>query len=109
MEKRFVGIDLHRNRLTCCIQLANELTYLAEWELEDLKKFVKKLRSSDEVAVEITGNTRLFHDAVTPHVARVVVDTNQFRVISRSVKKTDANDERLLSLYLSKICCRRCG
>ena len=53
--------------------------------------------------MEITSNTRLFHDAVAPQVARVVVvDTNQFRVISRSVKKTDANDARLLSLYLSK-------
>ena len=55
------------------------------------------------MAVEITGNTRLFHDAVAPHVARVVVvDTNQFRVISQSVKKTDPHDARLLSLYLSK-------
>jgi integrase len=40
---------------------------------------------------------------VAPHVARVVVvGTNQFRVISQSVKKTDPNDARLLSLYLSK-------
>ena len=31
-------------------------------------------------------------------MARVVVDTYQFRVISRSVKKTDSNDARLLSL-----------
>jgi transposase len=71
--------------------------------LEDLPRFVKKLRPSDEVAVEITSNTRLFYDAVTPHIGRiVVVDTNQFRVISQSVKKTDPNDARLLSLYLSK-------
>lgn len=103
MEKRYIGIDLHRNRFTCCIRLENERTYLTEWRLEDLARFVKKLRPSDEVAVEITSNTRLFHDAVAPQVARiVVVDTNQFRVISQSVKKTDPNDARLLSLYLSK-------
>ena len=103
MEKRYIGIDLHRNRFTCCIRLENERTYLTEWALEDLGKFVKKLRPSDEVAVEITSNTRLFHDAVEPQVKRVVVvDTNQFRVISQSVKKTDPNDARLLSLYLSK-------
>ena len=103
MEKRFIGIDLHRNRFTCCIRLANERTYLTEWALEDLPRFAKKLRPSDEVAVEITSNTRFFCDAVAPHVARlVVVDSNQFRVISRSVKKTDPNDARLLSLYLSK-------
>jgi transposase len=103
MEKRFIGIDLHRNRFTCCIRLENERTYLTEWELEDLGKFVKKLRASDEIAVEITGNTRLFFDAVAPHVARVVVvNTNQFKVIRQSVKKTDPHDARALALYLSK-------
>jgi transposase len=103
MEKRYIGIDLHRNRFTCCIRLENERTYVTDWELEDLGKFVKKLRPSDEVAVEITGNTRLFHDAVADHVARVVVvNTNQFRVIRQSVKKTDPNDARTLALYLSK-------
>jgi transposase len=103
MEKRYIGIDLHRNQFTCCVRLENDRTYVTEWKLVDLAKFAKKLRPSDEVAVEITGNTRLFYDAVAPHVARVVVvDTNQFRVISQSVKKTDPNDARRLSLYLSK-------
>src|SRR6266446_1349302 len=107
MEKRYIGIDLHRNQFTCCIRLENDRTYLTEWRLEDLPRFVKKLRPSDEVAVEITSNTRLFHDAVAPHVARVVVvDPNQFRVISQSVKKTDPNDARNLALYLAKGCCR---
>ena len=103
MEKRYIGVDLHRNRFTCCIRLENERTYMTEWELKDLGKFVKKLRPTDEVAVEITGNTRLFHDAVAGHVARVVVvNTSQFRVIRQSVKKTDPNDARTLALYLSK-------
>lgn len=103
MEKRYIGIELHRNRFSCCIRLENERTYLTEWALEQLEKFVKKLRPSDQIAVEITSNTRLFYEAVAPHVGRVaVVDTNQFRVISQSVKKTDSNDARLLSLYLSK-------
>jgi transposase len=103
MEKRYLGIDLHRNRFTCCIRLENGRTYLTEWALEHLARFVNKLRPSDEIAVEITSNTRLFYEAVRPHVGRVVVvDTNQFRVISQSVKKTDPNDARLLSLYLAK-------
>ena len=71
--------------------------------LEPLPQFVKKLRASDELAVEVTGNTRLFYAAVRSQVARVVVvDTNQFRVITQSVKKTDANDAQLLALYLAK-------
>jgi transposase len=76
---------------------------LSEWKLEDLALFTKKLRPRDEVAVEVTGNTRLFYEAVAPHVARVVaVDPNQFHVISHSVKKTDPNDARNLALYLEK-------
>ncbi len=103
MKKRYIGIDLHRNQFTCCVRLENGRSYLSQWRLQDLARFVHKLRPSDEVAVEMTGNTRLFCEALAPHVARaVVVDTNQFRVISRSVKKTDPNDARLLALYLSK-------
>ncbi len=70
MEKRYIGIDLHRNRFTCCIRLGNERTYVTEWALEDSTRFVKKLRPNDEVAVEITSNTRLFCDAVEAQVAR---------------------------------------
>lgn len=103
MEKRYIGIDLHRNGFTCCVRLESGRNYLSQWRLEDLRRFAKNLRPDDELAVEVTGNTRLFYDALTPQVARIaVVDTNQFRVISRSVKKTDSNDARLLALYLSK-------
>ena len=101
--QQHIGIDLHRNQFTCCVRLENGRNYLSDWKLDDLPRFVKKLRPSDEIAVEVTGNTRLFRDAVVPHVARVVaVDPNQFQVISHSVKKTDPNDARNLALYLEK-------
>jgi len=101
--QRHIGIDLHRNQFTCCVRLENGRNYLTEWKLEELPRFVKKLRPSDQIAVEMTGNTRLFHEAVAPHVKRVVVvDPNQFQVISHSVKKTDPNDARNLALYLEK-------
>ena len=105
-EKRYIGVDLHRRVFTCCVRLESGRQFLKEWRLEQLPQFVKKLRATDEVAVEITGNTRLFYEAVAPQVRRVVVvDANQFRVISQSVEKTektDPLDARLLSLYLSK-------
>ncbi|MGH8532430.1 MAG: hypothetical protein ACREV1_06770 [Gammaproteobacteria bacterium] len=79
--KRYVGIDLHRNKFTCCVRLEKGRNYLSEWKLQALPRFVKKLRPTDEVAVEVTGNTRLFYEAVVPYVARVVVvDANQFKV-----------------------------
>src|SRR6476661_8815860 len=100
---RHIGIDLHRNQFTCCVRLENGRNYLTDWKLEDLPRFIKKLRPNDEVAVEVTGNTRLFRDAVAPYVARVVaVDPNQFKVFSHSVKKADPNDARNLALYLAK-------
>jgi transposase len=102
-EPHYLGIDLHRRRFTCCVRLESGRNYLSTWNLEQLPQFVKKLRPSDEIAVEVTGNTRLFYEAVRPHVARVVVvDPNQFQVISHSVKKTDLNDARSLALYLAK-------
>jgi transposase len=101
--KRYIGIDLHRDCFTACLRLENGREYLKEWKLEDLAKFTAKLRPTDEVAVEVTGNTRLFHDAVAPHVGRVVaVNPSQFKVITHSVKKTDPNDARNLALYLAK-------
>jgi transposase len=100
---RYFGVDLHRNCFTVCTQLENGRQYLTTLKLEALPKFVSRLRPEDEVAVEVTGNTRLFRDAVQAHVARVVVvNPSQFHVIRKSVKKTDEHDARALALFLSK-------
>src|SRR5947209_16568244 len=99
--KRYIGIDLHRKCFTACLRLDNGREYLKKWKLEELTKFTAKLRPSDEVAVEVTGNTRFFHDAVAPHVGRIVaVNPSQFKVITHSVKKTDPNDARNLAVKL---------
>jgi transposase len=100
---RYLGVDLHRNCFTVCTQLENGRQYMTTVQLESLSKFVSRLRADDELAVEVTGNTRLFYDAVSPHVARVVVvNPSQFHVIRHSVKKTDEHDARALALFLSK-------
>lgn len=101
--KRYIGIDLHRNCFTACIRLESGREYLKEWQLGNVAEFTAELRSTDQIAVEVTGNTRLFHDAVAPFVERVVaVNPSQFKVITHSVKKTDLNDARNLALYLAK-------
>jgi hypothetical protein len=97
--KRYIGIDLHRDCFTACVRLENGREYLKKWKLEEMPKFAAKLRPTDQVAVEMTGNTRLFHEQVAPLVDRVVaVNPSQFQVITHSVKKTDPNDARLLAL-----------
>ena len=101
--KRYLGVDLHRTQFTVCTRLENGRTYLRQWQLRELKLFAAQLRKEDELAVEATGNTRLFYDAVEKYAARVVVvNPAQFKVISQSVKKTDKNDAELLALYLAK-------
>jgi transposase len=101
--KRYVGIDLRRDCFTASVRLENGREYLKQWKLEDMAKFTAKLRPADEVAVEITGNTRLFHDAVVPYAGRIVaVNPSQFKLITHSVKKIDPNDARNLALYLAK-------
>jgi transposase len=68
-----------------------------------LKYFAARLRPSDRVAVEVSTTTRLFYDAVAPHVdCVVVVNSSEFDVIRKSVKKTDCTDAETLALFLSK-------
>jgi len=103
MKKRYIGVDLHRDCFTACVRYDNGRETMQNWKLDKLRGFVKTLRGTDEVAVEVSGNTRFFYDAVAPRVSRlVVVNTTQFRVISESMKKTDDNDARALALFLSK-------
>lgn len=99
---RYIGVDLHRNRFTVCTRV-NGRSYLSTFPLKGLGRFCARLRADDSVAVEVTGNTRLFVDAVRPCVKRVVVvNPQQFKVVSASVNKTDDNDARRLALFLEK-------
>jgi transposase len=99
---RHIGVDLHRNCFTVCVRTRGR-NYMSTWPLKGLDIFCRRLRREDSVAVEVTGNTRLFVDAVRPRVKRVVVvNPQQFKVISASVNKTDDNDARRLALFLEK-------
>lgn len=100
---RYIGIDLHRNCFTVCTLSENGRSYLREWRLDPLERFAQQLRPTDQLAVEVAGNTRLFCDAVGKAVSRVVVvNPSRFKLISQSVKKTDKNDAKTLAFYLSK-------
>ena len=100
---RYLGVDLHRNCFMVATRAENGRTYLKEWPMKALGQFARQLHPTDQVALEATGNTRLFCEAIREQVARiVVVNPQQFRVISQSVSKTDKNDARALALFLSK-------
>lgn len=100
---RNLGIDLHRNNFTVCTIAENGRHYFREHKIRELKSFARRLRPTDRVAVEASTTTRLFYDAVASRVERVVVvNSSQFDVIRKSVKKTDRKDAETLAVFLSK-------
>lgn len=101
--KRYFGVDLHRNQFVVCRRSEDGSEEVRTWRMSELSQFCQQLQPSDELAVEATGTTALFHQAVYGRVARVVVvNPRQFRLISASVKKTDRHDAGLLAFYLEK-------
>lgn len=101
--KKYVGVDLHRSNFTVCVRREDGQESVGQESLKNLDRFVSALNKEVEIAVEATGNTAYFCDAVKDKVGKVVVvNPQQFKVISRSVKKTDANDAKTLALFLEK-------
>ena len=101
---RYIGVDLHQtNFMVCYLDSETQEKTYRTWALEELSEFVEGLEETDEIAVEATGNTLYFRDAVLDSVSKVVVvSPRQFKVIRQSVKKTDKNDASALAVYLSK-------
>ena len=100
---RYIGIDLHTNSFTACYLQEGKTEYIQTFYLKNLDNFIENLQEADEVAIEATGNSCFFYDAVSPHVKRVViVAPGQFEVVRRSVNKTDKHDARAIAFFLSK-------
>jgi transposase len=100
---RFIGVDLHSNSLTACYLSEDGSEEMRTFDLKELVKFQETLELSDQLAVEATGNTRHFREAIKHLLSKVVVvNPSQFEVIRKSVKKTDRHDARTLALFLSK-------
>ena len=93
-----MGVDLHRNCFTVYTLQEDGSGDSREWSIRSLKAFAQKVKATDEVAVEATGNVRLISEALKECGCRVmVVNPHQFQAISRSVKKTDEHDAKVLT------------
>lgn len=99
---RYIGIDLHKRMFQVC-ELQGKQKKFYQYQMNDLAEYKKHLRKEDEIAVEATGNTKYFVRQIEGRVKRVVVvNPQQFRVISQSVKKTDRTDSETLAIFLQK-------
>lgn len=99
----YLGVDLHTNSFTVCRQTRQGKKTIMTFSISKMGKFAQTLRKRDQLAVEATGNTAWFVEQITDRVKKVVVvDPNKFKVILKSVKKTDKNDAKTLAYFLSK-------
>ena len=99
----YLGVDLHTNSFTVCYRTKQGKERIATYAIHKMDAFRKTLRRADRVAVEATGNTAWFIEQIRSRVRKVIaVDPNQFKVIRKSVKKTDKQDAKMLALFLSK-------
>ena len=107
-----VGVDLHKTQFTVCA-IDEEGEYLLERKYptteEGYEEFSQEMHGREEegysieLAVETTGNARYFKNRMEKEYFAVkVVNTNRFKVITVSTKKTDANDAATLAYYLMK-------
>jgi transposase len=101
---RYVGVDLHKNMFVVSFFDSDTHTHEVQgYQMQEIATFIDELDTADTVAVESTNNTRHFVNSICEHVSEVkVVNPSQFKVISKSVKKTDANDAKVLAEFLSK-------
>ena len=99
----YLGVDLHRNCFTVCTLKEDGQSELRKWSIHALGEFAQTVQATDAVAVEATGNTRYFCQSLKERGCRlVVVNPQQFQVISRSVKKTDTHDAKTLAQFLAR-------
>ena len=99
---RFIGVDLHKNMFVASFY-ENGSHQVRSYRLSELRGFIEALKADDVVGVESTNNTRHLVNCIREHVGEVkVINPSQFKVISRSVKKTDANDAKVIAEFLSK-------
>lgn len=109
----YVGVDLHKTQFTVSAitkdaEVLHERAYRTD--TDDYRKFCGQMHQFEEkfgcvikLALEATGNARFFKNLMESEgFSVVVVNTNKFKVISSSTKKTDANDAATLAFYLMK-------
>lgn len=105
---RFVGLDVHKRVAEACIvDQAGRVLDRARFPLnqQTLEVFVtKRLRPTDQVALEATTNCWAVADRLSPHVAKVVVSNPMAtKAIAQAKVKTDKVDAHVLGQLL------RCG
>lgn len=101
MEQHYIGVDLHKARFqACALDRSGQRLWEASFArtANGIAEFAARGIAGTHVAVEATGPTWRFVDAVQAHGARVcVVDTRKTRLKAGFAAKTDRLDARRLA------------
>jgi len=101
----YIGVDLHKEQFTVCYRVTEGNETIREFDNgeEGISDFKQTLSCLDMVAVEAVGRARYFVKQIAPLVRKVVLVTPwKYAILTTSIKKTDANDARVLALGLEK-------
>ena len=104
MQRRFIGIDLHKESFTVAIknQSGEIKIHTFDFANKSIEKFKELLSPDDYVAIEVSTSTFYMYDIINPLVKKcVIVHPKKFRIICESTSKTDKKDAKLLAKYLS--------
>ena len=100
---RYIGVDLHKSNFVVCFMSKTGKVEFQKYMMDQIDLFTKRLRRTDKIGIEATGNTRFFLSHLKDKVSETkILNPYQFKVISQSTKKTDKNDAELIAFYLSK-------
>jgi transposase len=98
---KFIGIDLHTNRFTCCYLNDNskeKQTVTFELNSDGLRKFYSTIDKETYILVEATINTFSFVSLFKDLVKEVIVaNTYQLKSVGIAGKKTDKLDAAKLA------------
>jgi transposase len=104
VQGRCIGMDVHRDFCEVAIWDAGEVVRAPRVPSrpEQLQEFARRLRPTDRVAMEATGNALAIARIIGPHVAAVeIVNTRRLKAITESKQKTDRHDAKTLAQLLA--------
>jgi transposase len=105
MQRRFVGLDVHRRYATVAAVHSQQQVVLTARRIEfkDFDVWIRKhLRNTDVVTLEATSNAWHLYDKLVPLVASVTVaNPMQIALIAKTLVKTDPRDALTLARLLA--------
>ena len=108
----YVGVDFHKRNFVCSF-LNNSTGELVQQSYEtndkgyesfiELLSSYRRLGKTVKVGLEMLTGSYYFYDRIQPACDEIVIiNTNQFKVIANSRKKTDKIDNETIAFYYSK-------